>query len=299
MELSGQTNSDWILNHSWDEEPKGDKSEIDSTSLPDFSEKNVKKSGSPIFMIVFDCELAGPCLRKNALINLGASCVNCSDGKELASIDLYFAMPKEKEWDEKTVKEFWSKQDHLKDLKKWIDEGNGKTCEQAMKEFVEFLNKCHELSHGDICIAADHADVDSSWVNLYLSQAGYSPLHMIFGYFNPVISLYSYYLGLSQHTLESWISTKRIVKRFSATEAAMRHLQLKTRPHITKHHLALSDARSEIGNYRSIAPFLQHMKKSVGHQYWFRSFCQFAHLSFIPALQLSSQIEFPPLQKTK
>lgn len=308
MESKADANSIWSPQDSWDqaveslEEPallvSRDGRSFSDPLVVETEETKPKKPSSPIYMIVFDCELTGPCLKKNALINLGASCINCSTGKELSSVDLFLAVSKGKEWDQETVEKFWNKQDHLRELKRWIDAGNGKSCEEAMKDFVDFLKRCYEISKGDICIAADHGDIDASWVNLYLAEAGYPPLHLIFGNFLPVISLYSYYLGVSQHTLESWVATKRIVKKFSSTEAVMRHLMLKTRPNATKHHLALSDARAEIFNYRCIAPFLQHMKKSGNHSHWFQTFCRLAHQTFIPTLQLSSAIEFPPLKKT-
>lgn len=256
-----------------------------------------KGNGKPIYMIVFDCELTGPNLCKNALINLAAVCVNSSSGEEFASIDLFISPAEGKEWDEKTVEDFWNKQDHLLKVKHSIEKGEGKPLKQAIKEFVDFLTKCYQESKGEIFIAADHSDVDCSWVNQELCNCGYPPLHLIFGTFNPIISLYSYYLGLSQHTLESWTATKKLIPKFSATEAAMKHLQLRKRSNVVKYHLALADAKAEVYNYRMIAPFLQHMKRFGNHNYWFQTFCRIAHQTFIPSIQLSSTLEFPPISK--
>lgn len=260
-----------------------------------FYKGNVVQDNKPIYMIVVDCELTGPRIYEHSLVNLAAVCYDLTNDKEIDFIDLILNVPEEKKWDKDTIQDFWKKKQHLVDLKDFIEQKKGIEPKEAIDQFVLFLKKYCNNENYDTVIAADHVEVDLTWINYYLTKYDYPPVHALFDKFEPIICLYSYYLGLSQHSLEDWIKTKKRIERFSAYEAVTRLFSItKKQKSSLKSHLALSDSRLEISNYQLVSNFLHHLHTRVpNYRYWLDRVCGYAlHTMTIPPFE---NPDFPPL----
>lgn len=260
-----------------------------------FLKNTVMYDIKPIYIIVVDCELTGPRMDQHSLVNLAAVCYDLTNNKEIDNIDLMLNVPEQKKWDQYTIEDFWQKKQHLIDFKELIEQGKGIDPKDAIDRFVEFLKKYCNNENYDSIIAADHVEVDLTWINYYLTLYGYPPVHALFDRFEPIICLYSYYLGLSQHSLEDWIRAKKRIERFSAYEAATRLFSItKKQKPFPKTHLALNDSRLEISNYQLISKFLHHLHTRVpNYRFWFDRVCGYAmHSMTLPPFE---NPDFPPL----
>ena len=205
----------------------------------------------PVIIIAFDVEASGGDMLKNAEVELGAVAYAAADTGErriLGSFETLLSIPKDREWEEDCVKEFWlNPENNLKEKKEQIDACTVES-ETAMRAFVDFVDTVRaKLAGGNrrrVRFVTDNAAFDGAWVSLYLAMfANHSPLHTFFdSRYAPLIDTNAFARGVSSATPDAEFAAGG---SFSATGAARKSLSIpdSVKPTTAHDHRSVNDAR--------------------------------------------------------
>ena len=215
-----------------------------------------------------DIENTGWDLTKHAIVQIGLSVWNVVNGKrkKIDSFSVLINVPADREWEERCVTEFWNKSPELVEMKRKIDNKEGKEPETAMQEMVDFSMKCFKdyaySNINNIRFIVDTVSFDACWVNLYLAQyIGSKPLHLLFGGFRDLIETGSYMQGRSGITHDDELELIKIDEEkrkdsgkegrghFSCEESCFKKRKITETALAEHNHDAESDAANIVETY--------------------------------------------------
>lgn len=139
----------------------------------------------------------------NDIICFAACISDVNTGDIIDSICIYLK-PRGKEflWEEKTLKEFWDKDDTMTALKNQMlakVKSEGLSIEHGMKKFYDWINLIHAEKVENMFAMFDTAGIDYAFLSLYLNMAGLENMSFIFGgEYRPIIHSSSYHLGVAR-----------------------------------------------------------------------------------------------------
>lgn len=178
-------------------------------------------------LIFFDVETTGAFLDKNAMVELGAVCINAETSEVLGTFHQFLQIPEGRGWEARCLREFWEKNDYMRARKEVVLE-NGRNPEDVMNEFVLWchnMNSNPKLGDDELRFAGDAIYYDCDWVSHYLSQYTTTPsLEMLFTdnenvpQFRPVFHITDYYKGLRCSSPKEWSSYKKILQDYDISE---------------------------------------------------------------------------------
>ncbi|MDH3381843.1 MAG: hypothetical protein OEL54_04015 [Flavobacteriaceae bacterium] len=221
-------------------------------------------------VLIFDAEFSGPNLVKNGMVQLGASFWDVTRILKVDDFVVNINLGKGRTWDSFTIKNFWLAKSNLYETYQTILHNKGENEDVAMRNFIQFLQKCNKKCGGNLIMGSNRLDIDASWINLYLCNNGYMPLHLMFGKVTRLIDTSSYHQGCT-HTCHEEVRTfeKSERKNYSANEAAFRHFGLLERPTVAYTHNAREDAEFVAHCHLIILAHLKIIKdpvmKPTGH----------------------------------
>ena len=193
-------------------------------------------------MIVLDTEFTGDDVLRNAMIELGAVLIKNSTSQIIDFKNFVINIPPGRIWNSTTRNWMLQSQPTI-ELVEQIDKNEGIDLIDAMNQFVIFIKNCYQITNGDIIIGSDHIGIDNSWISVYLSIAGYLPLHKLFGTIDHQIDISSYHQGCARIThqqVKKW--NKENDYKFSSNIAVLNYFNVK-KPKIKYSHRAWMDAK--------------------------------------------------------
>lgn len=211
-----------------------------------------------VFVAIMDTEYTGENILKNFAPNVAIVIANLATAQILDERDFNIKPFQDSEWSTERIGSFWDKYASPKQyMEEIMAKDTGKHLRDVMDEFVEFLKKWNEQTHDALVLAFDHPEADVTWLSFYLNLCGYPTLHMLFGSFRPIVSIYWYSVGLSLTPLEHWLDVKDRIGRFNSLESVYLKFGVPWRNHGSKCHMALADARRVFGNLAEIDTLLR------------------------------------------
>jgi len=145
----------------------------------------------PKYFLGLDVETSGQSLRHNFMIQIGLSLINTETYEVINKFSSYISQPNGTVWEERCVKEFWSKYpDQWERAKNGIKNAPDEI--EVSKQIMEFIGKCPQ---NDICLVVDTPGFDISWFDLLISHQDKSHLYIFNDKYNDAIEVSSWYLG--------------------------------------------------------------------------------------------------------
>jgi len=206
------------------------------------------------YYLGIDVETTGQFFNKNAMIALGCSIMD-EQSNELETFTCFMSIPDDREWEQRCVDEFWSKQKtELYKIEKQM-----KDPKQEMIRFSEWIGAM-DLKYGEnLIIVSNFCAFDIAWVDYYLNI--YVPEHY---------SIY-YRLKSNENNIKTYSFRTPIINTNSAYIGALnllepnkthecdleQKLDIQNKKWINDHD-ALNDARNIVSNY---ILFLEKCKK--------------------------------------
>jgi hypothetical protein len=232
-------------------------------------------------LVAVDIENSGWSMKDHAMTQIGAVAMESKTRKILDKFVVVVNVPKDRGWEKRCITEFYMSSPGLIELKRQVDNNEGKDPPEAMKMFVAFaLNVYKKYAYSDINrirFCTDTTSFDCGWINLYLAiYINSRPLHLLFDQqFKDVLELGSYQLGKSNVTHEEeleYVERDRKAKvkagkegrgYFSAEKVCLSVLGIKERPKAEHNHDALSDS-TNIAEMLNIIMYHNPAKRKAG-----------------------------------
>src|SRR3990172_2437149 len=194
-------------------------------------------------ILIFDVELSGPNLYKNALVQIGAVLWNIEHNKLENEFLIDINLEEDKQWDVQTVKDFWLSNDELKKNYEKIKNNKGTNIKESIDQFVNFLNYCNTRCNGRMKMGTNRLDIDASWLNMYLCKYNYPPLHLIFGKIDTLVDTNSFHQACALYThLDVENFNKERKGNYNPNECVLKYYKIHKRPNTIYDHNPLHDA---------------------------------------------------------
>lgn len=224
------------------------------------------------YLLCFDTELTGPNMKIHALVGIGAVLSDPKTNGIIKSFQQWINVPENKGWDLDTEISFWKKHKNLREFYENIKLNNYIDIKDAIFLFVEFLNKCYAETNGNLILITNRSDVDCSWINYYLTEFGYDPLHLIFGKHCRVVDTNSYHQGVANFThLDVNNFEKTMKTRYNCNISAFEYLGVSYRPRTDYNHQPVNDSAYIAECHNIVLKKLNRKKiedmKSIGNVY--------------------------------
>lgn len=195
------------------------------------------------YLFVIDCEMSGPSMTKNGIVNIGAILMHTEQHEVITSKDIILNLPEGRNWNTNT-KQWFESNPILCKIMNLVDMKKGKSVEEGMKEFYDFLLECcQNYGENNIAIVADHIDIDAGWINMYLSFIDIPPLHLITGRVKHLTDISSFHRGVANVThqkVQEFEAHKK--QHFHHQESVLQYLNIPTRSSQQYTHSAVDDA---------------------------------------------------------
>lgn len=195
------------------------------------------------YLFVIDCEMSGPSMMKNGIVNIGAVLMRTEQHELISSKDIILNLPEGRNWDTNT-KQWFESNPILCKIMNLVDMKKGKSVEEGMREFYDFLVECFQnYGENNIAIVSDHIDIDAGWINMYLSFIDISPLHLITGRVKHLTDISSFHRGVANVThqkVQEFETHKN--QHFHHQESVLQYLNISTRSSQQYTHSAVDDA---------------------------------------------------------
>jgi inhibitor of KinA sporulation pathway (predicted exonuclease) len=115
------------------------------------------------YYFAIDVETTGQFITKNAMIAFGCTIMD-QEMKEVEKFSSYLRIPEDRNWEDRCVNEFWSKQPNTLDyIKKHM-----KNPRIEMMRFSDWMDDMDIKYGSTMIVLSDFAMYDIAWINLYL-----------------------------------------------------------------------------------------------------------------------------------
>lgn len=207
--------------------------------------------------IAFDVEVTGQAThtsptgttKKNSMGELGVVAIKTTLPMQVLGVfEGFMGMRPDSEWDEKTVREFWERNDELRAKKKMI-EGCQYEPADTMNAFADFLeNVVQKYAGGEpsrVTFLSDNPGFDCKWIDHYLgAYTEHPPLSTIYGVYKAVLDTSSYNAGAAHSDEATRSEIVSTAGWYSDDRDARTQLQIPAAvaPPVTANHRAGQDA---------------------------------------------------------
>lgn len=213
------------------------------------------------YIAIIDSERTGESLFTHWTNNIGIVVKNLATNEIVGELNLNVAPFVDAEWCKEKLKNFWEKYSGPNEFKALMLSESDKIKIEPIKvcieQLVTFLIKWNDKCKNNLIIGCDHPEVDIVWINFYLNICGHNMITYLFGSFRPVISIFSYNMGLSLTSLHDYASFSGTgTKNFNGLEAVYKRFGIPWRNHGDKHHMAIDDATRIAHNVSEVERYI-------------------------------------------
>lgn len=160
---------------------------------------------NPKTIVGLDVEASGMGLRTNFVLQIGLAEVDVETGRVLRKFQSFIAQPENTEWEERCVREFWSKHpERFEFVKNAIV--NAPSRDEVATSVLSWLKDCDK----DARFVVDTPGFDLAWLDSIL---GHTSHLYAFGNYRDVLDLSSWYLGLGSVAHPDESSKNALCKR--------------------------------------------------------------------------------------
>lgn len=164
---------------------------------------NTPLEKQPLYVVI-DIETTGPNHVDNRMLAFGAALGDAATGKIVDTFEVYLHIPHdelEKNWNERTYSEFWSRPDMIATrdaiIAKCTNKETSTDANQAMRRFYRWLNDRSDAQIDRMVIFTDTTAFDTYFMNVYLANARVPTLDFILGdKYKPLRDSSSFHAGV-------------------------------------------------------------------------------------------------------